>query len=386
MTHIFGDQEHEIQSTVLIVDDITENLQVLGKILDDQEIEFGYATSGQEALDAVSHVKPDLILLDVNMPEMTGYEVCKILKKDPETREIPIIFLTAKSEPEDIIQGFSAGGIDYITKPFNSKELISRVKSHLELSISKQIMSFQNERLTRLNSQLKDTIASRDKFFSIIAHDLKEPFNTLIGFSDFLLKTAETSSPEEIRGIVKHIYDSSVFGFELLNNLLEWSRSQTGSIKYKPEAVELTELAYRIVDLLRSTSEKKQISLEVAADSEQVVKADRKMIETVLRNLVSNALKFTSPGGSVTINYVRLNNQAVEISVKDTGKGIPEEQLGTLFRIDESTSTPGTDNERGTGLGLLLCKEFVEKNGGEIHVQSEVGVGSEFKVILPVAE
>jgi signal transduction histidine kinase len=386
MEELIPDQQHEIQASVLIVDDITENLQVLGKILDEHGIEFRYASSGKEALEAVSYTKPDLILLDVNMPEMNGYEVCEILKKDPGTNYIPVIFLTANNEPEDIIRGLSVGGIDYITKPFNSKELITRVKSHLELSISKQIMAFQNEKLSRLNRELKDTVASRNKFFSIIAHDLKDPFNTLIGFSDFLLKSVETASQEEIREIVKHIYNSSVFGFELLNNLLEWSRSQTGRIKYNPEKVEVTELAYRIVELLKSTAEKKQITLSVSNEMEYKVMADRKMIDTVLRNLVSNALKFTSAGGSVTIQCGSMDNMAVTISVIDTGKGIPEEDIKKLFRVDESFSTPGTDDERGTGLGLLLCKEFVEKNRGEISVKSEVGVGSEFTITLPASE
>ena len=383
MEDLIAENGHDIDVSVLIVDDIAENLQVLGKILDENEIEFSYASSGKEALEAVSYNRPDLILLDVNMPEMTGFEVCEILKKDPVTKEIPVIFLTAKTEQEDIIQGLSVGGIDYITKPFNSRELISRVRSHLELSISKQIMRFQNEKLVRLNKDLNESLAAKDKFFSIIAHDLKEPFNTLIGFSDFLLKSAETSSPAEIKNVVKHIFDSSVFGFELLNNLLEWSRAQTGRIKYNPEELNVSDMIYRVTELLQGTAEKKGIRLTVSGQEDLQVFVDRKMMETVLRNLTSNALKFTSAGGSVHIRFGPLDNRGIEISVIDTGKGIREEDLSKLFRIDESFSTPGTEDERGTGLGLLLCKEFVEKNGGEIEVKSEEGVGSEFRITLP---
>ena len=383
MEDLLAENGHDIDVSVLIVDDIAENLQVLGKILDENEIEFSYASSGKEALEAVSYNRPDLILLDVNMPEMTGFEVCEILKRDPVTREIPVIFLTAKTEQEDILQGLSVGGIDYITKPFNSRELISRVKSHLELSISKQIMGFQNEKLVRLNKDLKESLAAKDKFFSIIAHDLKEPFNTLIGFSDFLLKSAETSSPAEIKNVVKHIFDSSVFGFELLNNLLEWSRSQTGRIKFKPEEVMISEPISRVTDLLQGTARRKGIQLSVSGPNDLKVQVDRKMMETVLRNLISNALKFTSAGGSVIIRYSILDNRRIEIRVIDTGKGIKPEDLPKLFRIDESFSTPGTEDERGTGLGLLLCKEFVEKNGGNIEVTSETGVGSEFCITLP---
>ena len=383
MEDLLVENGHDIDVSVLIVDDIAENLQVLGKILDENEIEFSYASSGKEALEAVSYNRPDLILLDVNMPEMTGFEVCEVLKQDPATREIPVIFLTAKTEQEDILQGLSVGGIDYITKPFNSRELISRVKSHLELSISKQVMRFQNEKLVRLNKDLQESLAAKDKFFSIIAHDLKEPFNTLIGFSDFLLKSAETSSPAEIKNVVKHIFDSSVFGFELLNNLLEWSRSQTGRLKFKPEETRISELVARVSDLLLGTAKRKGIELSVSGPEELKVHADRKMMETVLRNLTSNALKFTSAGGRVTIEYGISESRGCEIRVIDTGKGIKKEDLPKLFRIDESFSTPGTEDERGTGLGLLLCKEFVEKNGGTLSVKSEPGVGSEFRITLP---
>jgi len=382
MEDILSVRQQDLQPSVLIVDDINENLQVLGNILDEQDIEFSYATSGKEALEAVSFSMPDLILLDVNMPEMTGFEVCEILKKDPKTKDIPVIFLTAKTEAEDIIEGFTVGGIDYITKPFNSKELISRVKSHLELSNSRQIISAQNEELNKLTIELRETIASKDKFFSIIAHDLKAPFNTLIGFSDLLLKTFDEREPEDIKKLIKHINNSSIHGFNLLNNLLEWSRSQIGKIKYEPVLFNFEQLVGEVIDLHFETAGKKSINLDSSSISIGDVMADRKMINTVLRNLVSNAIKFTEPGGEVRIKGKDLGNE-FEISVSDSGVGIPEENLPKLFSISENYSTNGTDNESGTGLGLLLCKEFVEKSGGKIRVSSEPGLGSEFFFTIP---
>jgi len=382
MEDIISTQDQDLQSSVLIVDDIAENLQVLGNILNELDIEFSYATSGKEALEAVSFNKPDLILLDVNMPEMTGFEVCEILKKNPDTRDIPVIFLTAKTEPEDVIKGLTVGGIDYVTKPFNTKELTARVNSHLELSISRRIITAQKDELHKLNIQLEETIASKDKFFSIIAHDLKSPFNTLIGFSDLLLKTFDDREPEEIKKLLKHINDSSLLGFNLLNNLLEWSRSQTGKIKYEPVLFDFAQLVDEVIDLHSGTAEKKKIKLDGSGLAIGEVNADRKMIYTVLRNLVSNALKFTQPGGEIRISGKDMGNE-FEISVSDSGVGIPANKLDKLFSISENISTQGTDNETGTGLGLLLCKEFVEKNGGKIRVQSAVGKGSEFLFTIP---
>ncbi len=381
MDEIKASQGEDVQPTVLIVDDISENLQLLGTILDEHDIEFSYATNGKEALQAVSFNKPDLILLDVNMPEMNGYEVCEILKNDKETKEIPVIFLTAKTEPEDIIKGLTVGGIDYITKPFNAKELITRVKSHLELSVSKQIISAQNKQLTLLNSELQEAIATKDKFFSIIAHDLKDPFHTLLGFSNLILSTFDQQEPEDIKRLVKLINQSSMHGFDLLNNLLEWSRSQTGSIKYKPKTFNLASLVNELLLLLTKTAEKKGIKLDSVIPDDCEVFADENMIQTVIRNLVTNALKFTEAGGAVRIES-RTQEKETELIVSDTGLGIPAEHLGKLFSISDNYSTPGTDMERGTGLGLLLCKEFVEKNGGRIRVKSELGEGSEFSFTI----
>ncbi len=374
--------EEDNQPMVLIVDDISENLQVLGTILDGEDIEFSYATNGKEALESVSFNKPDLILLDVNMPGMTGIEVCRILMREKETKEIPIIFLTAKTEPEDIITGLTAGGIDYITKPFNSRELITRVRSHLDLSISKQIISAQNEQLTQLNNELKEVVATKDKFFSIIAHDLKDPFHTLMGFSDLILSTFDERKPEDIKRLVEHINQLSVHGFDLLSNLLEWSRSQTGSIQFNPEKINLTLVVDDLLLLLAKTAEKKGITLTSGIPEDRIAIVDENMIRTVIRNLVSNALKFTGPGGLVQIQYRELSDE-MEIIVSDTGSGIRQENLPKLFSISENYSTPGTDKERGTGLGLLLCKEFVEKNGGNIRVKSEPGKGSEFSFTIP---
>jgi two-component system sensor histidine kinase/response regulator len=377
-------QNYDFQSRVLIVDDIAENIQVLGNILDENDIEFSYATSGKEALEGIAFSKPDLLLLDINMPEMNGFEVCKKLKEDQETKEIPVIFLTARTEQEDIIKGLTIGAVDYVTKPFNPKELLARVNTHLELSIFRKIIQAQNKELKNINKDLKEAIISKDKFFSIIAHDLKQPFNTLLGFSELLLKEYDNREPEENKEIVTHIFNSVVLGFDLLSNLLEWSRSQTGRIEYEPQDFSLTDLVRQNILSISDAAYKKNIKLQNDIKEYILAFADRRMIETVVRNLISNALKFNEPGGKIILSHKK-ENGFIEVSVTDTGIGIKDENLSKLFRLEESFSTPGTDNEQGTGLGLILCKEFIEKNGGEIWVESKIGEGSKFKFTIPAS-
>jgi len=360
---------------VLVVDDIPENLQVLSNILYEEGIEISFATNGKQALDTMTFVKPDLILLDISMPEMDGYEVCRRLKANPETAHIPIIFLTARTQTDDIIKGFEVGAVDYVTKPFNSNELVSRVFTHLELKHSRDVIKKQNEELITLN-------ATKDKFFSIIAHDLKNPFNTLIGFSDLMLQGYDRMDREKIMKFLNLIHLASKRGFNLLENLLEWSRSQTGAIQCKPESLNIAALLSSFEDMLKSTAASKNIELVYAIPSYLTAYADANMLKTVMRNLISNAIKF-SPTDSQIYVLAEQNEKWVDISVEDRGVGISENDLEKLFRIDIHHSTKGTSDEQGTGLGLILCKEFVERNGGKISVKSRVGEGSTFKVVLP---
>jgi signal transduction histidine kinase len=237
--------------------------------------------------------------------------------------------------------------------------------------------------VVKKTAELNELNASKDKFFSIIAHDLKNPFNTIIGFSDILLE--EISSGDLIKGneSARMIHSSAIQTFRLLENLLEWANSQTGKISYKPSPVNLNELLNEDFITLNDMAIRKNIELKRFIPDNLVIMADRNMIKTVLRNLISNAIKFTPKKGKVEVNALT-NDKYVEIAVSDNGIGMTKEIMAKLFRIDANLSTQGTENERGTGLGLILCKEFVEKNGGKIWVESESGKGSTFKFILPL--
>lgn len=235
----------------------------------------------------------------------------------------------------------------------------------------------------KTEAELRMLNATKDKFFSIIAHDLKNPFNSLLGFSDLLKNDYDNFDKEEIKRFIQIMHDSSKTGFDLLENLLQWSRSQTGRIAFIPVEVNIRDIVLGCIDLLETSARKKHINIYHEIPENINVRGDIEMLSAVFRNLISNAIKFTPKHGSIKIK-ARVTTKFTEIAFIDTGVGIAEEKIQDLFRIDKQVSTFGTENEKGTGLGLILCKEFVDRHKGKIKVNSERKNGSEFKVILPL--
>lgn len=241
----------------------------------------------------------------------------------------------------------------------------------------------QNELLLKESEKrLQEINATKDKFFSIIAHDLKNPFNSILGFSDLLAEQIHDKDFSQVDEFIGYIQGSSKLAMDLLGNLLDWTRSQTGRMVYNPEFVEMVSLIKEVASIMEASAHQKKISIRFQLPRNAPVNADRAMISTILRNLISNAVKFTPADGEIVISAGQLDNDLV-VSVTDTGIGIRKESLGKLFRIEESYTTAGTNNELGTGLGLILCKEFVDKHGGKIWVESEVGKGSKFSFSIP---
>jgi signal transduction histidine kinase len=351
---------------ILVVDDQPENLKIIASILS-PEYALSIANNGMNALKILEKSIPDLILLDIMMPEMDGFEVCKKIRENKKTKDIPIIFLTAKTALEDIIKGFDSGAVDYITKPFNPAEMSVRVKNHLNLYHAKQ-------EIEQINKE-------KDKFFSIIAHDLRSPFIAIVGFSKLLMEKANRNDLKGISKYAEIILNSSELVLDLQTNLMDWAQAQTGRMEFNPEHFEINKLINEIALLYQDIARTKSIRIQEELPQNISAFADKAMISTVIRNLVSNALKYTMPGGSVTIT-TSAGEQTITVSVTDTGVGIPEETIAKLFRIDENHSTPGTHDEMGTGLGLILCKEFVERHGGEISVESKEGTGSTFRFTI----
>lgn len=370
------------QHHVLVVDDVLENLQVVSGILSANNIDVSAATNGEQAIRAVNFDPPDLILLDISMPDMDGYEVCKKIKENDKTKELPVIFLTARNELNDIVKGFKSGAVDYITKPFKVEELISRVNTHLELKRSRDIIQKQNQKIKKQNSELTILNSTKDKFFSIIAHDLKNPFQVLNNLAQLLLTNYKTYSQEKTIYFLNTIYKTTQRGTQLLQNLLEWARSQTNRIQCKPTTIKIFDLVVDNINLLQAVAKEKEIKIKNNVADFVYAYADRNMIHTVVRNLISNALKFTPKGGIVKID-AKFDGEKTTVIVSDNGVGMSEEEVKKLFRVDVHHSTTGTNMEKGTGLGLILCYEFIKMNRGEIKVESEKGKGSSFIFTLP---
>jgi len=275
----------------------------------------------------------------------------------------------------------------------NSAQLIEQNKTMHQLNHeisnlqSKLITEKKNlehtfDLLNETNKELNQLNAEKDKFFSIIAHDLKSPFNGIIGFSDLLVAQVDKNNLEKIKDYASIIQQSSQRAMGLLMNLMEWSQSQTGRMNFSPVNFEFVELLNETVLLLNDAAVQKSITITYKLPLITLVYADKAMISTVLRNLVSNAVKFTKSGGNIVISASENQNE-LTVSVKDSGVGISKDRIEKLFRLDESYSTTGTNNEKGTGLGLILCKEFVEKHHGKIWAESEVGIGSTFYFTIP---
>jgi signal transduction histidine kinase len=244
-------------------------------------------------------------------------------------------------------------------------------------------ISAQNDEIERKNSALKVMNATKDKFFSIIAHDLKNPFNGILGFTELLIISLQQNSKEDCMDYSSIIHSSAKNACNLLENLLEWSRSQTGGIKFNPQNIELSSLVLENVSICESLAVAKKIEIRYDLPNDNIsIYADQNMLNTILRNLITNAIKFTHKGGIVTIS-ARALDSFVEIAVSDTGIGMNEETKNKLFKINEKISIEGTEKETGTGLGLILCKEFVEKHSGRILVESQLDKGSCFKFTVP---
>ncbi len=358
------------ESYLLIVDDSISNLNIIGNVLKSSNYKITIALDGTQALNILDQMPIDLILLDIMMPGMDGYEVCRRIKKNAATKDIPVIFMSALSDTRDIVEGFRCGGIDYITKPFKTEEIKVRVETHLKVRK-------QNQELKKLN-------ADKDLFISILAHDIKNPINYLTGFSELLLTNLRRYSIEEIESKLSSILGFSKNLFVMLEDTLLWARSQSGRMEFSPEKIVFSELCKAIIDYHKISAVAKELNIETFVHETDKVFADKYMLNVIMTNLVANAIKFSQNGGVISI-YSEQNDKEVVVSVSDSGVGIKPDRIPKLFDITQVYSTKGTAGEKGTGLGLILCHDFVKRHGGEITVDSELNRGSTFKFTLPLS-
>lgn len=352
MTPLFSETPH-----ILVADDHEQNLQMVGEVLAREiECELSFATDGPQALESVRANQPDLVLLDVVMPGMNGFEICDALKKDPATADIPILFLTAKNDVADIVTGFQKGGADYLTKPVNHAELIARVKTHLEIRRSSRLVAQKNEELNRL--------------VQILCHDLANPIGALSGFFeacrddrqpfldawDTLARTTTqamdiVSFVREMHGLEEGRYDLQLVDFPL-DAAVEGAQNNVQHL-------------FRAKDIICHH----QIDNDLSIVAEPI-----SFTNSVLSNLLSNAAKFTPRGGVVRIIARRESPGVVSIEVRDEGVGMPPAIVEGLFLPGRKLCRLGTEGEPGTGFGMPLVRKFVEAYGGDISVESrEIG-------------
>lgn len=362
---------------ILIVDDVMSNVLLLKVLLTNEKFAIATASNGRQALEQVEKENPDLVLLDVMMPDMSGFEVAQHLKSNPNTADIPIIFLTALNSTADIVKGFQVGANDFISKPFNKEELIIRVTHQISLVAAKRLILSKTEELQR-------TIAGRDKLYSVIAHDLR----SLMGSIKMVLNMLILNLPSEKIGaemyeLLTMANQTTEDVFSLLDNLLKWTKSQIGKLNVVYQDVDLVEVTDGVIEIFSMVASLKKIRIREMKPEKMMVNADIDMLKTVVRNLLSNAIKFSKENSEVLVKMEEVDGMAV-VSVQDYGCGISEEGQKKLLHTDTHFSTFGTNNEEGSGLGLLLCKDFVVKNGGKQWFTSKEGEGSIFSFSIPV--
>ncbi len=364
-----------------------------------KESEEKFRTFVNNSADAIrlTDEKGKIIFVNKAHQKLTGYNENEVIGK----YIWEFLFELSPNSHNRNPDYFNQKGLEYINDKKNqtfktSYEVTIVTKDNKLLEIQESVFRIENEKGSRLGSivrditklkkqqqELKELVATKDKFFNIIAHDLRSPFNALLGFAKILQQNHKNFNEQKRENIIESIHDSSKAAYKLVENLLTWSRSQTGKLKFNPMEYPVKTLVFEAVHSLKNVANRKDINLINSVTEDIYVYIDKPMTDTILRNLISNALKFTHKKGTIIIT-AKTGKKFVTISVKDNGIGISKEKQKNLFGIDKNKSTPGTQNEQGTGLGLILCKEFVQKHGGNIWVESEINKGTTFYFTLPL--
>jgi two-component system sensor histidine kinase/response regulator len=361
---------------IMIIDDNPANLEVALAHLQFAGYGIETANSARQALDKLKLCTPDIFLIDIMMPVVDGFELAKILKSNEETADIPIIFITALNQPDDMVRGFSCGAVDYISKPFNKDELVSRVRNHLNLIKQTRTIKFQNNALKRLNKE-------KNGIIELTAHDLKNPLQSVLGFADILLDKIP-SHENELINYVLTIKSSAQKAVNIIKDLMEVNMIEEGKLKLNIEKFDIRDALVKVIeDYLFVAENKKQIICYDETELECFVEADKSKMERIFDNLISNAIKFTQIGGKINIKCDVVKNSIdsdsnIIISIKDNGPGFTEDDKSKLFTKFAKLSAKPTSDESSTGLGLSIVKKLTELLNGSISLESSSGNGSVF--------
>lgn len=362
---------------VLIVDDDRLNVRILSSILQPEGYDLRAVHSGEEALTAYEEFKPDLVLLDVIMPGISGFETCRTLRDRHGALLAPVIFITAKSESDDVVEGLAAGGVDYLPKPFKGREALARLRTHLH----NRLLAEQQRQLV---SQLSTANAAKNKLLGMVAHDLRNPLASICGLADFLGDgTVGTLTPDQL-DLVRTIRETSQSMLSMVNELLDLSVVESGELKTHPVSRQIAEILNKSVYLNNINAARKGSRIEIEGlDGETELLIDADKIKQVVDNLLSNAIKFSPPGSVIRVS-IESDGDRYSVLVHDQGPGIPENERHKLFKDFSQTSVRPTAGEKSTGLGLAICKRIMESHGGTISAENAPGGGGLFRITLPL--
>ncbi|MBO6794370.1 MAG: hybrid sensor histidine kinase/response regulator [Balneolaceae bacterium] len=364
------------EGKILIVDDMPANLQLLGMTLREVGYQVVATSKSDQVLISAEKSKPDLILLDVMMPGKNGFQVCEDLKANDELKHIPVIFLTAKVEQENINYGLLVGGVDYIAKPFNNNELLCRVNTHVSLKRSRDEIKKQRE-------ELADAVEFKNKIFSVIGHDLRTPINGISGALEMLVDlTEEHEEFDSIQAITKLSHQSSIEMGAMLEDLLNWGQLESGTFKTHLHTFNISNVLEVIEKLNSYQLSTKNITMVRDCDPELDIYSDRRILATIIRNIESNAIKFSMPGSEIHTSVKKVDDLLL-ISIQDFGVGMKEEIRDVMFSDGFHPKDFSTNNNGGAGIGLLICKRLASSLGAAISVESELNVGSTFTLTIP---
>ncbi len=420
---------------ILVVEDSPTQALKLKYILEKQEYAVRLATNGREGLEAIAQRRPTMIISDVLMPEMDGYEFCTRIKADDELSSIPVILLTTLSDPQDIIRGLESGADNFLNKPYSEEALLSRIKYILinmdvrtrmrtgmgieiyfankkhyltseriqiidlllstyenaveknrELEQANKKLRAVQEEIEKSNEQLKQLNEQKNMLLGMAAHDLRNPLYLIEGYSDFLLKENSENISEDQRTIISAIQSSSTYMVQMINDLLDVHKIETGKMDLKLEMADFAQLVRNVIERSAFASKNKGVDIAVSLpDTIPHFLFDPSRIEQVMGNLIDNAIKFSFKGSAIEVS-IQWDDAEVMFSVRDHGPGIPEKEQGRLFKPFSTTSVKPTGNEKSTGLGLAIAESIVSKHNGRIWLQSEPGKGSQFSFALPVRQ
>jgi len=360
---------------ILVVDDTPTNLSILEEILEG-DYSISIAQSGTQALRITEKFQPDLILLDVNMPGIDGFETCHKLKSREATRNIPVIFITARTEPEDVVQGFSEGGVDYITKPFNYSEVVARVQTHIKIQQLILELESSNEKLKELN-ELKN------RFLGMASHDMRNSLSAIKGYAQILKEDIDQLPAETKDRFLNFIFKSSDNMFKMVNQLLDVSVIESGTLNLDLQPGSLKNLVNHHITINRFYADKKNIRLHSDLPDISQCKMDSNKIGQVIDNLISNAIKFSQSGKNIFIALKEQEGKLV-FSVKDEGPGLSEADQAKLFQHFQRLTARPTAGESSSGLGLAISKKMIEAHEGCLSVTSQLGSGSTFWFEIPI--